>query len=174
MSGPTAQYKETPAFTWEDAPAGLLETRAKIEEEYGIRFDYVLSHVYRDGNDHIGFHRDKEALNTDVVSVSFGASRRFQLRPVGAKLVVANYTLSHGDTFHMKGTTKEQKGCQQLYKHRVPKMDIQDLVRHIEGCGLALPKGRKTYKALNSIVAKNRDREGVDPVRINFTFRKFE
>lgn len=42
----------------------------------GVRFDYCLVNLYRNGNDHINFHADNEA-NDIIASISLGAKRRY-------------------------------------------------------------------------------------------------
>ncbi len=49
----------------------------------GLRFNFVLANLYRDGNDALGWHADNErelGLYPCIASLSFGASRRFCMR----------------------------------------------------------------------------------------------
>lgn len=80
-----------------------------------MQFDYVLCHYYPDGNASINWHNDKEALDSDVVSVSFGSQRYFRFRLIGkTKGWIDQFELEHGDVFHMLC------GCQRKLEHCVP------------------------------------------------------
>ena len=60
------------------------QLRDRIVSELQIYFDAALLNWYRDGEDYIAKHRDKEAIhgeNQTVVGISFGGTRRFQLIP---------------------------------------------------------------------------------------------
>jgi alkylated DNA repair dioxygenase AlkB len=64
-------------------PARLDAIRLHIEEVTGRRFNSVLANLYRDGRDSVGWHRDSDYAHggqPDIASVSFGATRRFELR----------------------------------------------------------------------------------------------
>ena len=93
-----------------------------VEEKLHLNFDYLLIHIYDDGKASIGWHNDKEALNSNIVSLSFGASRKFRLKPIGmTRGWTDEYLLSHGDLFLMKGPREDKPlGCQRLYLHTVP------------------------------------------------------
>lgn len=179
-------YSETPAFEWEKAPEEIHRIRKLLEEFFGYRTDYVLCHIYRGittrettkgktveevGQDYIGWHNDKEALDSEIFSVSLGASRRFQFRPLKATKGYTDELLLHsGDVVHMNGPRKGQKSCQNTYKHQVPQMSVADLTAHIEASGAPALKGRKTYTALTKHIKKH----DIAPTRINLTFRQFE
>ena len=73
---------------------------------------------YRDGRDSVAFHGDRvgrERDDTIVAIVSFGAPRRFLLRPAGGGPSRA-FDLGWGDLLVMGGT------CQRTWEHAVPKM----------------------------------------------------
>ncbi len=77
--------------------------------------------MYRNGLDTIGWHNDKEALNTPVVSISLGATRKFRFRKIKDKEGKINKVgyekellLKSGDCLFMKDS------CQKIYKHCVP------------------------------------------------------
>ena len=167
-------YKTTPMRDWDDAPAKIADIRKQLEEELELEFDYVLCHIYRGRDDHIGFHRDSEALNSDIVSVSLGSTRRFQLRPIEQKSGFTHeYVVNNGDVLVMWGpdeTSGRSKGCQRLYKHHVPKMSMKDVIRHLEQHNVPIPPGRKTNALVDSLC----EQQGVSPMRINLTFRCFE
>lgn len=69
-----------PATPW---PAKLAELRERVASSTGHGFNSVLLNYYRDGNDHIGWHRDNEpelGPAPAVASLSLGAQRRFVMR----------------------------------------------------------------------------------------------
>lgn len=174
-------YKQTPKFDWDDACSEIKNIRNIIETKCGIKTEYVLCHIYFTGfqdeegtlnlyDDNIGWHNDKEALKTDVVSVSLGSSRTFEIKAIGSDDVNKIY-LKSGDLLHMFGCREGRESCQQKYVHRVPKMSVKDLKRYIiEEKELNMPKMRHTYEN----VYKYMHDEGISPIRINLTFRKFE
>lgn len=112
-----------------------------LEKKLECHFDYCLIHIYMDGKSSINWHNDKEAMNSDIVSISFGDTRKFRLRKIGTfKGWNYEYLLTHGSLFFMKGPyvrennsdghiPEEQKnnnterivrGCQHVYQHCVP------------------------------------------------------
>src|SRR5436853_7662876 len=63
-------------------PPRLDAIRRRVEELTQRRFNSVLANLYRDGRDSVGWHRDSDYAHggqPDIASVSFGASRRFEL-----------------------------------------------------------------------------------------------
>lgn len=64
-------------------PPQLGAVRRRVEEVTGRRFNSVLANLYRDGSDSVGWHRDSDYAHggqPDIASVSFGATRRFEVR----------------------------------------------------------------------------------------------
>jgi alkylated DNA repair dioxygenase AlkB len=64
-------------------PPKLDAIRCRVEKSSGRRFNSVLANLYRDGRDSVGWHRDSDYAHggqPDLASVSFGATRRFELR----------------------------------------------------------------------------------------------
>lgn len=100
----------------------MTPTLLKILDEIkklvpGIEFNFVHCNLYRDGNDSIGYHSDseKDLKSSYIVSVSFGATRKFRLRKrTETKGFDKEILLEDGDVVIMKGD------CQKLYKHAVP------------------------------------------------------
>jgi alkylated DNA repair dioxygenase AlkB len=63
--------------------AELLNIRAKVEPLAGVKFNSVLLKYYRDGNDSVAWHSDRESIlgrNPVIASVSFGQVRSFDIR----------------------------------------------------------------------------------------------
>ncbi len=105
--------------------SGLIpQIKAYIEATLKTEFDYCLAHIYPDGNSSIAWHNDKESLCEEIISVSFGQTRKFRLRKLLAtKGWDAEFLLQHGDVFHM------HRGCQSVYEHTVPKETTVDGLR---------------------------------------------
>lgn len=107
-------YAQTAAHLWEASPL-TLRLKQEVEDRFSTQFDYVLVHIYSDGQSTIGWHNDKESLFEEIVSVSFGTARRFRLKPIGQKSGWTDeYQLRNGDIFHM------HQGCQLKFVHTVP------------------------------------------------------
>ena len=102
-------------FNWEDSKV-IYAIKLTLEDVFDFEFDYCLAHIYRDGKDYIPWHNDKEALQSDVVSVSFGEKRKFRLRRLERTSGYEHeFLLGNGDLFIM------HMGCQEVYEHTVPK-----------------------------------------------------
>ena len=96
----------------------LLEVKNKIETSAKVKFTSALLNLYRDGKDSMGWHRDNEkelGLNPVIGSVSFGASRIFQLRNYKDKKIVKSIELTNGSFLLMSGET------QHYWEHQLPK-----------------------------------------------------
>ncbi len=94
--------------------AGLV-----LEARYRARFGRAHLLQYRDGNDSIGLHRDREMRyleHTIAAGLSLGAERPFCLRPrFGGR--TRSFMLAPGDAYIMGGR------CQADWMHGVPKVD---------------------------------------------------
>lgn len=90
--------------------------RQEIQDLTGVKYDYVLVHLYPTGTASISSHNDKEALNSSVASISLGTTRRMKFRPLGTtKGCLQTFNLAHGDVLIM------ENGCQRHYQHEIPK-----------------------------------------------------
>ena len=101
-----------------DQPSFLKRLLASVP---GCNYNAVVANWYPTGADYIGWHGDKEAqIDADsapIVSVSFGAERRFQVRNEASQDQVFSESLRDGDCVVMGGPRFQHK-----FKHRVPKM----------------------------------------------------
>jgi alkylated DNA repair dioxygenase AlkB len=96
----------------------LAELRARVQTAAASVFNSVLLNYYRDERDSMGLHADKEpelGTNPTIASLSFGASRRFILKPVRVEGEIIELQLTSGSLVVMSGTT------QHSWKHGVPK-----------------------------------------------------
>lgn len=96
----------------------LTGIRIHVETMTGQPYNSVLLNRYRDGRDGMGWHADAEPeLGRDpvIASVSFGATRTFQLRHRRKRETKVALELGHGDLLLMAGST------QRHYLHAVAK-----------------------------------------------------
>lgn len=98
-------------------PARLDDIRRRAEAATGRAFNSVLANLYRDGRDSVGWHRDSDYAHggqPDIASVSFGATRRFELRDRAGRERLA-VDLESGSVLLMTGEAIAR------WWHRVPK-----------------------------------------------------
>ena len=99
----------------------FLKEKGIISCNSDLGLNAVLVNYYRDGNDYIGWHSDKTGElirikgQTIIVSLTFGATRPFQLRRRDDHSVKYTLNLSHGDLLIIKGKTND------YWQHSVPK-----------------------------------------------------
>ncbi|WP_242045752.1 alpha-ketoglutarate-dependent dioxygenase AlkB [Calothrix sp. FACHB-1219] len=94
----------------------LAELRDRITTLAGYKFNIVIGNQYRSGQDSIGWHADNEQSmghNPAIASVSLGAERKFQIKPIKGK--PTDFWLEHGSLLIM------HPGCQATHLHQVPK-----------------------------------------------------
>jgi len=119
-----AIYDGLVACDWSASPI-VLKIKEKLFQDYGYEFDLVLIHEYPDGRAMINWHSDREALNSPIISISFGEERTFLLRATKSKFEWDyKYVLGSGDLFIMK------TGCQQRFVHTIqpePKVKLPRL-----------------------------------------------
>ena len=61
-------------------PKALIDLKARVEALASQDFNFLLLNRYRNGRDHMGWHRDDEAgCNGKIASLSLGAVRRFRI-----------------------------------------------------------------------------------------------
>lgn len=79
-----------------------------------------LLNYYRNGQEYVGFHSDKEVRDVaqSVVTVSLGCSRTFRFRDKMTKKKTHDIVLNSGDLVLMCGNT------QKLYEHSIPKVAL--------------------------------------------------
>lgn len=96
-----------------------LEQLKTIAEELSTsRFNCVLCNLYRDGNDSVAWHADDEpelGRNPTIASYSFGASRRFLIKPKQGKQKAKAIVLPDNSLLIMSGA------MQHHWIHQLPK-----------------------------------------------------
>jgi len=115
----TCWYGET------DRIAGILPwtpelqmIRELVEPLASIKFNSVLLNYYRDGNDSVAWHSDKESIMGSqpvIASVSFGQVRSFDIRKKREHAENYSVRLEHGSFLLMK------RGLQESWEHRIAK-----------------------------------------------------
>jgi len=115
----TCWYGETDkiegTLPWTDE---LSAIRALVEPLAGIRFNTVLLNYYRDGNDSVAWHSDKESIlgsQPVIASVSFGEVRSFDIRSKVDHSEKYSVRLEHSSFLLMKS------GLQEGWDHRIAK-----------------------------------------------------
>jgi alkylated DNA repair dioxygenase AlkB len=96
----------------------LLMIKQVVEPLVGIKFNSVLLNYYRDGNDSVAWHSDKESILGDrpvIASVSFGQVRSFDIRNKLDHKEHYSVRLEHGSFLLMKA------GLQEAFEHRIAK-----------------------------------------------------
>ncbi|XP_030023472.1 DNA oxidative demethylase ALKBH2-like [Manduca sexta] len=104
-----------PALPW---PAPVLALREFLLAIKGIKYDFVLVNKYRDGNDHMGEHRDNEPdLDPEypIASISLGQERTFVLKHRDARksgkdkrvMPTVKINLENGSVLMMNPPTNE-------------------------------------------------------------------
>lgn len=107
--------RENPPKPWEPE---VLKIKAVLEEVLQTKFNFVLLNLYRNGEDHISWHRDREACpegKNIIASLSLGETRRFLLREKDNNENKKEFLLSSGSLIVMMGKT------QHYWEHCVPK-----------------------------------------------------
>lgn len=95
----------------------LTDLKARIEIDSKQRFNSVLGNLYRNGQDSMGWHADKEkelGLNPLIASLSLGAKRLFKLRHNKSKQII-DLHVCHGSLLLMGGN------LQHRWRHCLPK-----------------------------------------------------
>ncbi|MBD2473188.1 alpha-ketoglutarate-dependent dioxygenase AlkB [Nostoc sp. FACHB-145] len=98
---------------WNDQ---LAELRDRIIAFTGYNFRIVIGNQYRTGSDSIAWHSDNDSsmgLDPAIASISLGATRKFQIKPIGGR--PTDFWLEHGSLLLM------HPGCQSTHVHQVPK-----------------------------------------------------
>lgn len=96
----------------------LQAIREMVEPLAGIKFNSVLLNYYRDGNDSVAWHSDKESIMGSqpvIASVSFGEVRTIDIRSKADHSEKYSVRLEHGSFLLMKS------GLQEQWEHRIAK-----------------------------------------------------
>lgn len=120
--GSTFQYSDVPNCEWNCSPS-ICKIKHYVESLTSLTFDFCLVNIYKNGDDYIGYHSDKNADKSCVLSISLGCPRKFRFRKKeDTSGFDYEFTMESGDLLIMLGPTKDNNyiGCQSIYKHSVP------------------------------------------------------
>jgi alkylated DNA repair dioxygenase AlkB len=97
---------------------GFVTSKLKelVEKETGYSFNSCLLNWYKDGNDKIGWHADREKQlgeNPVIAAFNLGDSRTFHLRKKEDRSVKFEYVLEAGDILVM------DEYCQNIWEHAI-------------------------------------------------------
>ncbi|MCH9698203.1 MAG: alpha-ketoglutarate-dependent dioxygenase AlkB [Gammaproteobacteria bacterium] len=95
----------------------LQDIRKSLRQSHHHHFNSVLGNLYRNGQDSMGWHADKESQlgkNPVIASLSLGATRQFRLKHNKSGQTV-NIELEHGSLLIMSGS------LQHHWRHCLPK-----------------------------------------------------
>jgi alkylated DNA repair dioxygenase AlkB len=98
--------------------AVLAEARTALERRYSERFESIGFNYYRDGDDSVAWHGDRDLAPgqpSTIAILSVGVPRPFLLRPAGGG-ASSGMMLGQGDLLVMGGM------CQERWEHCVPKI----------------------------------------------------
>lgn len=104
----------------------LYALKERIEKEFGYQFNGVLLNLYRDNNDSVAWHKDKESRygkRPVIASISLGQTRNFDFRKNDHHQSKYSLPLPHGSLLIMKGDLQEH------WEHRIAKSSIPMEVR---------------------------------------------
>jgi len=105
----------SPTLAWTPE---LMEIKDKVIAISGIEFNSVLLNYYRDQNDSVAWHSDRDGVpgrNKYVASVSFGQERMFDLRKKDDPTKAFSVLLEDGSYLLMKGEFQDK------WQHRIAK-----------------------------------------------------
>lgn len=124
----TAWYGDVKSYGSEDHQSDvnpwtveLLSLKERIEQQFGYQFNGVLLNLYRDQNDSVAWHRDKEnryGKRPVIASISLGQTRNFDFRKKDHHQSKYSLPLPHGSLLIMKG------GLQEHWEHRIAKSTV--------------------------------------------------
>lgn len=96
----------------------LVDLRDSVCEQFGLTSNYALANLYRDENDHAGWHSDKASLHVEgsrIAIISFGSPRTFAIRSYANPADVQTFIMEEGSIVLMS------LGLQSTHEHSVPK-----------------------------------------------------
>lgn len=124
----TAWYGDSKSYDLDGNVSGtnpwipeLLSLKEKIQNQFGYQFNGVLLNLYRDNNDSVAWHRDKESRYGKypvIASISLGQTRNFDFRKKDHHQSKYSLPLPNGSLLIMKGDLQEN------WEHRIAKSTI--------------------------------------------------
>ncbi|WP_185097230.1 alpha-ketoglutarate-dependent dioxygenase AlkB family protein, partial [Chryseobacterium sp. Leaf180] len=99
----------------------LLALKNRIENVFGLKFNSVLLNLYRDNNDSVAWHTDKDSRFGErpvIASLSLGQTRKFDFRKKDHHQSRYSIPLPEGSLLLMKGNLQE------YWEHRIAKSSL--------------------------------------------------
>jgi len=115
---PIRDGDKRPPIPWTNE---LQALKQKVEAMTGINFNGVLLNYYRNEQDSVAWHSDKDTMpgmKTEIASISLGAERNFDFRSKNDPKKKYSIKLQHGSLLLMKGD------LQRYWEHRIAKSSI--------------------------------------------------
>jgi alkylated DNA repair dioxygenase AlkB len=109
-------------------PPLLMKAHDKIKDLTGETFNFAYLNYYRNGDDHISWHNDKEGVlesESTIASLSLGETRDFNIRHIGDTRIAQNMSddqLRKEALEKAKTTVSLRAGSLLLMKHRTQKV----------------------------------------------------
>lgn len=111
-------YTVTGAIAWSKL---MLKLKKKIERKTRRTYKYAQLNYYRDQNDYIGFHTDKEVQDNDIIaSVSLGCTREFRFEHIDKIQPTYEIDLEHGSLLIMNEHAAKLRWKHSLMKSKNP------------------------------------------------------
>ena len=87
-----------------------------INDRFGTNYNGILVNKYKDGNNYIGDHSDDEKNldNGGVISISYGAVRKFRIRDKSTKKIIMDIPTLSNSIIHMGGYFQKE------FTHGIP------------------------------------------------------
>ena len=87
-----------------------------INDRFGTNYNGILVNKYQDGNNYIGDHSDDEKNldNGGVISISYGAVRKFRIRDKSTKKIIMDIPTLSNSIIHMGGYFQKE------FTHGIP------------------------------------------------------
>lgn len=113
FSGQTPGNKDT------KAPKNVLTIFDYVNKHSDYNYNQILVNWYLNGSHYIGVHSDDErqlAKDSNIFSVSLGATRKFRIRDKSTNKIVKDFELKDGSVVIMCGKMQKE------YKHEIVKI----------------------------------------------------
>lgn len=109
-------------------PKSLLQLKSRLLELTGLEFNSLVTNLYRDNHDSIGWHCDNAGIfgpTPTIASFSFGEERNFELRKIPTKDPSGEHDYTYSQVIKVPirpGALLIMEGyLQSDWQHRVPK-----------------------------------------------------
>lgn len=135
VKGRYSRHMETPRLLWAMRDEGvditktytitgssvyspqIKEVQEQLTKRFGVASNYAQMNYYRNGEDSIDWHFDREVMPGDsIMALSLGAPRKIEFRAKGSSTVTQLIDLTHNSLLIMN-----REASTQFYEHRIAK-----------------------------------------------------